>query len=62
MLRSTFDTHAPRSISRPRSLTVFEDYWCAVWFTLTTMTTVGYGDYVPRSAPGRAVVGGSCVG
>ena len=27
----------------------------ALWFTITTVTTVGYGDYVPESAAGRFV-------
>jgi voltage-gated potassium channel len=27
----------------------------ALWFTITTVTTVGYGDYVPESGVGRLV-------
>jgi voltage-gated potassium channel len=27
----------------------------ALWFTVTTVSTVGYGDYVPESAGGRFV-------
>jgi voltage-gated potassium channel len=29
----------------------------ALWFALTTVSTVGYGDYVPESAAGRFVAG-----
>ena len=31
----------------------------AFWYTLVTMTTVGYGDYFPLSVPGK-FVGGAC--
>jgi len=27
----------------------------ALWFTITTVTTVGYGDYVPESGAGKLV-------
>jgi voltage-gated potassium channel len=27
----------------------------ALWFTITTVTTVGYGDYIPESAAGKFV-------
>ncbi len=35
----------------------FPDYWTALWFTLQTVTTVGYGDVTPHTAIGRAVAG-----
>lgn len=34
---------------------VFDTFPHALWFTITTVTTVGYGDYVPESAAGRLV-------
>jgi voltage-gated potassium channel len=34
---------------------VFDTYPHALWFAITTVTTVGYGDYVPESAAGRLV-------
>lgn len=35
----------------------FPDFWTALWFTLQTVTTVGYGDVTPATAEGR-VMGG----
>lgn len=36
----------------------YPDLPSALWFTLQTVTTVGYGDDVPASAVGRVVAGG----
>jgi voltage-gated potassium channel len=33
----------------------FETFPQALWFAVTTVSTVGYGDYVPESAAGRVV-------
>jgi voltage-gated potassium channel len=33
----------------------FETFPQALWFTVTTVSTVGYGDYVPESGSGRVV-------
>ena len=35
----------------------YPSYGQAVWFTLQTVTTVGYGDTTPTSAVGRTVAG-----
>jgi voltage-gated potassium channel len=34
---------------------VFRTFPQALWFAVTTVSTVGYGDYVPRSGAGRLV-------
>jgi voltage-gated potassium channel len=34
---------------------VFNTFPHALWFSITTVTTVGYGDIVPESAAGRLV-------
>lgn len=39
---------------------VFNNFWNCVWCLVITMTTVGYGDYIPSSAMGRIFVIFSC--
>lgn len=43
----TFETHAPNG-----NITSADD---AIWWTMVTVTTVGYGDFYPVTTPGRAV-------
>ncbi len=33
----------------------FPGFWTALWFAYETVTTLGYGDYVPRTTPGYMV-------
>lgn len=33
----------------------FQSYGDALWWAIVTVTTVGYGDFVPKTLPGRAV-------
>lgn len=33
----------------------FNNVWDGLWYTLATLTTVGYGDIAPRTGPGRII-------
>ena len=37
------------------------NYFNAFWCIIVTMTTVGYGDYFPKSIPGRVIVFIVCI-
>ncbi|QBR92507.1 potassium channel family protein [Nocardioides euryhalodurans] len=37
--------------------TTFESLGDGIWWAMTTMTTVGYGDHVPETTSGRVVAG-----
>ena len=36
-------------------------YLNAVWCMIVTLTTVGYGDYYPRTLPGRGIIFVICI-
>ena len=33
----------------------FDYYFNAIWFTVVTLTTIGYGDFSPETPPGKVV-------
>jgi hypothetical protein len=39
----------------------FKTFWDGAWFSLTTVTTVGYGDLTPKTAAGRIITTGLIV-
>ena len=52
-----------RQFERPASILSgkdFSDYGNAMWCIITTMTTVGYGDYYPVTFPGRLIGALAC--
>jgi voltage-gated potassium channel len=44
-------------VERDRPDTTFGSWADAVWWSITTLTTVGYGDHVPVTTGGRIVAG-----
>lgn len=51
---------AERPFARNRGIAGY-DIWNSMWNVLITMTTVGYGDYSPRTVWGRSIVFFVCV-
>lgn len=39
---------------RAQNDTTFDSYFTSIWFTVITLTTIGYGDISPGSPPGQA--------
>lgn len=37
------------------------NYYNSLWLMMVTMTTVGYGDFYPRTTPGRAITFFACI-
>ncbi len=35
--------------------TAFPTFWDGVWYSITTITTIGYGDLVPHTSAGRVI-------
>jgi len=40
---------------RSKGHAVFDSYFNAIWFTVVTLTTIGYGDISPGTVPGQIV-------
>ena len=49
----------PRKMLSSGENSMFNSIPSAFWYTLVTMTTVGYGDNVPLTIPGK-LIGGFC--
>lgn len=39
----------------------FPSFWDAAWFSLTTITTIGFGDLVPKTMAGRLITSGMII-
>ena len=42
-----------RILERPNFYTDFDNFYNSVYYTTVTVTTIGYGDYVPKTSLGR---------
>ncbi|EJU02494.1 voltage-gated potassium channel [Dacryopinax primogenitus] len=51
--RGTWDPAISEFISADGGISEFSSIPASAWFVMTTITTVGYGDLIPRSAMGR---------
>lgn len=40
---------------RDQGTDTFDEYFNAVWFTVITLTTIGYGDIAPGTKPGKII-------
>eukprot|EP00347_Sterkiella_histriomuscorum_P018433 403345527 len=58
LLSSIVGAYAIQVFERPFNIVSgqdFDSYWNAIWLTIVTMTTVGYGDLYPKSFGGRVI-------
>ena len=47
---------SPVVLVEPVVIMDFRSYWNCFWCIIVTMGTIGYGDYYPRTLPGRIVI------
>ncbi|NJN07374.1 MAG: cag pathogenicity island protein Cag26 [Richelia sp. RM1_1_1] len=51
---STISFFESQEIGKP-SDTNIKNFWDGLWWTITTITTVGYGDIYPKTVPGKII-------
>jgi len=53
--QGTYDVHRKQYVRPDGSASPFENIPASMWWTIVTMTTVGYGDHVPITEAGKVI-------